>query len=87
MNTWLVGNIPINHQIISYPQGIFDDQRGVEQRGEKVFFMKGRILAGQANLHGNEMGLVDYRWLSKEEIQQTIHARDWGAARGVLADL
>ena len=87
MNTWLVGNIPINHQIINYPQPLFSEEQQIEKRGEKVFFMKGRIMAGQANLQGNEMGLADYQWLCKEEIQQTINARDWGAVRGVLADL
>lgn len=86
MNTWVVGNLPLTHQIINYAQGPLDTERGIEKRGEKVFYMKSRIMAGQANLEGNKFGLVDYKWASKEEVQGTISARDWTVVRGVLAE-
>ena len=86
MNTWIVGNVPAAHQIINYARSIFDAERGIEKRGEKVFFMKGRILAGQANLEGNGLGWTDYRWLTKEEISEAIAARDWNGIKNVLAE-
>jgi len=86
MNTWVVGNLPLTHQIINHPQGPLDAEQGIEKRGEKVFYMKSRIMAGRANLEGNKFGLVDYKWASKEEVQEAISARDWAIVRGVLAE-
>jgi large subunit ribosomal protein L46 len=85
MNTWVVGNIPIGHQVITYPQRILK-KGGIEQLGEKLFFMKARIMAGQANLEDNKFGLEDFKWLAKEEIQKGFDPRDWHAVRNVLVD-
>lgn len=89
MNTWVVGNMPIVHQTINYHQKpiIADSESGTRQLlGEKLFFMKARIMAGQANLSDNKFGLEDFKWLSKEEIQKELHPGDWRAVRNVLAD-
>lgn len=86
MNTWVVGNVPIGHQIINYPQGVFDAERGIPKRGEKVFFMRSRIMAGQANIKDNKLGILDFKWLAKEEIQEQISPRDWNAVRNILAE-
>lgn len=83
MNTWVVGNVPLIHQIINPPQA---EQGGIEKRGEKIFFMKARIMAGRANLEGNKFGWVDYRWASREEVQDAVTARDWAVVRGVLPE-
>ena len=86
MNTWVVGNMPMGHQVINFPQGIVDQENGAEQRGEKVFFMKARIIAGQANLGENQLDLDDFEWLSRDEIQKHFEARDWNAIRTILAE-
>ena len=86
MNTWVVGNIPIGHQVYNYSQGIFTEEKRSVLRGEKVFFMKARILAGQANLKDNQCGLEDFQWLAKEEIQKAFHPRDWNAVKTILPE-
>ena len=82
MNTWVVGNVPIGHQVIPSPP----DQAGTEQAGVKRFFMKARIMAGQANLEDNKFGLEDFKWLAREEIQKLFKSQDWHAVRNILAE-
>ncbi|KAI7205887.1 hypothetical protein KC324_g22 [Hortaea werneckii] len=43
-----------------------------EEYGEKVFFMKARIMAGQADLSRNEYGDQEFKWLAKEEVQDVV---------------
>lgn len=77
MNTWIVGHAPIGHQTLSpTPSG----------SGSKVFFMKGRIMAGQANLEGNVFGWSDFKWLTREEVQRHVGNRYWSDVRNMLAD-
>lgn len=82
MNTWVVGNIPIGHQVITSPP----DEQGTEQVEAKRFFMKARIMAGQANLEGNKFGLQNFKWLAREEIQKEFEFKDWHAVRNILAE-
>lgn len=86
MNTWIVGNMPIGHRAITYPQKRLDKETGAERLGEKVFFMKGRIMGGQANLKDNKFGLVDFKWLAKDEIEKELHPRDWNPVRNILLE-
>lgn len=62
MNTWIVGRVPIAHVVRSTDAS----------SGEKTFFLKGRIMAGQANLEGNTSGLTDFKWLTKEELAKEL---------------
>ncbi|KZF21529.1 CAF1-domain-containing protein [Xylona heveae TC161] len=86
MNTWVVGNIPIGHHNFKFPQPVFNKVKGVEEVGEKTFFMKARIMAGQANLAENQLGLSDFKWLSKEEIEKAVPQRYWSSVRDMLSD-
>ncbi|KAL9614607.1 MAG: hypothetical protein Q9167_000895 [Letrouitia subvulpina] len=86
MNTWVVGNIPLCHYKKVYPQAIEDRETGVQTRGEKIFFMKARILAGQANITNNKFGLEEFQWLAKDEIQKIFHPSDWNAVKNVLVE-
>ncbi|KAL8691839.1 MAG: hypothetical protein Q9218_003017, partial [Villophora microphyllina] len=86
MNTWVVGNIPLGHFVLNYGNAEADKERPQEIRGEKYFFMKGRIMAGQANLRDNKLGLTDFQWLAKDEIQKLLIPRDWNAVKNVLAE-
>lgn len=61
MNTWFVGNVPIGHNV-------YARTADSEAIGKKVFYMKARIMAGQANLSENTMGLEDFVWVTKDEI-------------------
>ena len=84
MNTWVVGNIPIGHQVYNYSQGTINEEKGSVLQGEKIFFMKARILAGQANLKDNKFGLEDFQWLAREEIHIAFDPRNWNAVKNLL---
>ena len=86
MNTWVVGNAPIGYYSFDFLTRRSDLQKNVEELGEKVFFMKARIMAGQANLTNNKFGLSDFKWLAKEEIESAVTPRYWNAIRNMLAE-
>ncbi|KAL9104968.1 MAG: hypothetical protein Q9163_000140 [Psora crenata] len=86
MNTWVVGNMPIGHQVFNYPQSKSNRDQAAETMGEKTFYMKARMMAGQANLTNNKLGLEDFQWLVKEEMQKALHPRDFAAVKNILAD-
>ena len=85
MNTWFVGNVPIGHYQYRFPTW-FKDRAESEANylGKKVFFMKARIMAGQANLGSNKRDLVDFQWLTKEEIKQATEQDYWAAIKHLL---
>ncbi|KAI4142793.1 MAG: hypothetical protein LQ341_003112 [Variospora aurantia] len=94
MNTWIVGNIPLGHYVRNYlkPRVVEkeeEDNTSQDQiRGTKYFFMKGRIMAGQANLkdNNNKKGLTDFQWLAKDEVQKILWPQDWSAVKNILAE-
>ncbi|KAL8974059.1 MAG: hypothetical protein Q9197_001698 [Variospora fuerteventurae] len=89
MNTWIVGNIPLGHFVRNYlkPRVEKEEDTSPDQiRGTKYFFMKGRIMAGQANLKDNKKGLTDFQWLAKDELQKILWPQDWSAVKNILAE-
>ena len=98
MNTWMVGNHPIGHYAYSFikpkvtqiaPNRLVStstDMTEQEEYGEKVFFMKGRIMAGQADLGANEFGDQEFRWLTKEEIEKEVTPGYWASIRAMLTE-
>ena len=59
--------------------------------GEKTFFMKARIFAGQADVSKGVMGeeaeeIEDFRWLSKDEIKEMVIPGYWARIKNMLAD-
>ncbi|KAL1305889.1 hypothetical protein AAFC00_004035 [Neodothiora populina] len=86
MNTWVVGNAPIGLYSFNYPKTITNAAAKVEELGQKVFFMKARIMAGQASLSDNQFGDTEYKWLTKPEIEETVSPRYWSSIRNMLAE-
>ena len=86
MNTWVVGNIPVIHQVFKYPGSQRSQDEANAIQGEKTFYMKARMMAGQANLKDNKFGLNDFQWLVKEELQKALQPRDFAAVKNVLAN-
>ncbi|KAF7554258.1 hypothetical protein G7046_g6860 [Stylonectria norvegica] len=82
MNTWIVGRVPVAH-IVREPKM---KNGTVEQKGLKTFFLKGRIMAGQADLKDNALGYTDFKWLTREELKTELHPAYYHAARNMLAD-
>ncbi|KAI0104199.1 39S mitochondrial ribosomal protein L46-domain-containing protein [Nemania sp. FL0031] len=83
MNTWMVGRVPVAH-FVKQPE--FNEDTSLRQRGEKTFFHKGRIMAGQADLKDNKMGLKDFNWLTKEELKTKLDRDYLYAIRNMMAD-
>lgn len=77
MNTWLVGRVPVAHHVTP-------PQPELDIRGEKTFFLKGRIMAGQADLTGNLHGLTDFRWLTREELEELLPEKYFKSVRGMM---
>lgn len=101
MNTWVVGNHPVGHFDFDYPKSILRTLRHHQQAdnpevrlptykqeefGEKVFFMKTRIMAGQANLAKNIFGDQDFQWLARGEIEEKVTPKYWSAVRNMLVE-
>ena len=99
MNTWVVGNQPVGHHSITYRDNVgkhvqIPANRFVstskpldrEEFGQKVFFMKVRIMAGQANLEGNPYGYTDFKWLTKDELKAELAPEYYHCVRSMIAD-
>ena len=87
MHTWMVGNAPVGHLELQYETPKQNpDSEGISQLGEKIFFMKGRIMAGQADLKSSVLGAKDFKWLAKEEVQKLVSANYWPRIRGMLPE-
>ncbi|KAF2400831.1 hypothetical protein EJ06DRAFT_529927 [Trichodelitschia bisporula] len=84
MNTWVVGNAPIGYYKFDLLKPVVDGPNQV--LGEKVFFMKARIMAGQADLATNLFGLKDFKWLSGEELQTHVSPLYWKSVRGMILE-
>lgn len=49
-----------------------------------VFFYKAHIMAGQARPDGKN--ILDFAWLTKEEIQPRVDQQYWSGVRDMLSD-
>ncbi|KAE8154729.1 39S mitochondrial ribosomal protein L46-domain-containing protein [Aspergillus avenaceus] len=87
MNTWFVGFHPVGHHIYNNKKfGAVDEATSTQHRGEKTFFLKGRIMAGQADLTNNAQNLKDFKWLAREEIEQYVPPHYYSYIKNMLAD-
>jgi large subunit ribosomal protein L46 len=85
MNTWVVGHAPVGHYELKHPKFELRDD-GVHEIGQKTFFMKARIMAGQANLEQNKLDLKEFKWLAKEEIAKTVSPGYFAAIKNMLPE-
>ena len=50
-----------------------------------MFFLPMRVIRGQAQPNKAE-GLVDFAWLTKEEVKETVSEDYWTAVEPILSD-
>ncbi|KAF2112552.1 39S mitochondrial ribosomal protein L46-domain-containing protein [Lophiotrema nucula] len=86
MNTWVIGNVPIGHHEHKHLPEYLQKAENQKELGLKTFFMKVRIMAGQADLKDNKLGLTDFKWLAKEEIEKSVEERYWKSVKNMLAE-
>lgn len=71
----MVGRHPIAYE---HREPIYKDDadneggRKLKFRGANIFYLKGRIMAGQADLTDNKYAVTDFKWLTKEELQEHL---------------
>lgn len=82
----MVGYHPIGHHVYNIRKRIIDPETNTELRGGKTFFMKGRIMAGQADLTANVQNLNDFKWLTKDEIAKLVLPQYYSYIRDMLAE-
>ncbi|OAA67448.1 50S ribosomal subunit L30 [Cordyceps fumosorosea ARSEF 2679] len=83
MNTWIVGRVPVAH-LVDAPALAADG--AVQEKGRKTFFLRGRIMAGQADLRGNSLGYTDFKWLTREELEEELPGTYFRGVRNMLSD-
>jgi large subunit ribosomal protein L46 len=83
MNTWIVGRVPVAH-VVQKPTLAADGT--VKKRGQKTFFLKGRIMAGQADVNGNPLGYTDFQWLTREELEKLLPAEYFHGVRNMMSN-
>lgn len=83
MNTWMVGRVPVAH-VVRHP--VHKADGAVEARGQKTFFIKGRIMAGQADIAKNPFGYTDFKWLTREELEKEVSPEYFKGVRNMMAD-
>lgn len=85
MNTFMVGYHPASFHRDNWqePQ---TDENGVTLSGEKTFFIKGRIMAGQADLSANAQNLMDFKWLTREELSEHLPTEYYAHVKNSLAE-
>ncbi|KAH7329123.1 39S mitochondrial ribosomal protein L46-domain-containing protein [Stachybotrys elegans] len=82
MNTWVVGRVPVAH-LVTRPKL---DAGGKAEPGRKTFFLRARIMAGQANLADNPFGYTDFKWLTREELEKVLDPEYFQGVRYMMAD-
>ena len=90
MNTWFVANHPVGHYTRNFPQNKEATSDSTSQSfstlGEKTFFIKSRILAGKADIPSSSGDILDYQWLSKDEIEKVVTPNYWSQVKHMLAE-
>ena len=90
MNTWFVGNHPVGHLVKAHAKAE-DDEASADEAPRpgpmigKTFFMKARIMAGQADVT-NAPGVEDFKWLAKDEIEKVVSPAYWSRVKNMLVE-
>ncbi|KAM3443957.1 hypothetical protein NHJ13734_001681 [Beauveria thailandica] len=83
MNTWIVGRVPVAH-VVDEPALAADG--AVQKKGRKTFFLRGRIMAGQADLKDNALGYTDFKWLTRDELAKELPQAYFRGVRNMMSD-
>ena len=83
MNTWIVGRVPVAHHV---KEPVHKADGAVDKKGQKTFYLKGRIMAGQADLKDNPFGYTDFKWLTKGELEEELSPKYLKGVRNMMSD-
>lgn len=73
MDIWMVSNLPV---------GLL---KSTNAPAEKTYFLRGHVLAGNAELtKSNEGQVEEFQWLTKEEIEKLMESHYWSNVEDLL---
>ncbi|KAI0057128.1 50S ribosomal subunit L30 [Artomyces pyxidatus] len=81
MDTWIVSRNPIGLYEIYPPTPPTDPSIPPKT---SVFFFKAHIMAGQ--VHADGKSVLDFAWLTKEEIEPRVDKKYWNGIKDMLSD-
>ncbi|KAK4054445.1 glycosylphosphatidylinositol anchor biosynthesis [Microbotryomycetes sp. JL201] len=84
MDVWHIGRVPAGAYSYSFPKDWVKKTKS-QHEGAHVFFLPMRVIRGQTKPNKNE-GLVDFAWLTKEEIKEKVSPEYWDAIEPMLSD-
>jgi large subunit ribosomal protein L46 len=85
MHTWIVSNQPVGHFDRPHAKDkVKINSAGALEKGDLTLFLKGRIMMGQADIKENELGVSEFKWLAKEEIQKLVPPKYWESIDDIL---
>ncbi|GAA5889789.1 hypothetical protein JCM6882_004324 [Rhodosporidiobolus microsporus] len=84
VDVWPVGRVPAGAMEYNFPAEHVKKFPGKE--AARVFFMPMRMIRGQAVPNQKE-GIVDFAWLTKEEVKEKVDAAYWAEVEPLLSDL
>ncbi|BGP28238.1 hypothetical protein JCM10295v2_007225 [Rhodotorula toruloides] len=83
VDVWPSGRVPAG--AYTYAFSAEHKKKHPEHEGAKVFFMPMRIIRGQVEPNKQE-GIVDFAWLTKEEVKEKVSPEYWAAIEPMLSD-
>lgn len=86
MNTWFVGRHPVAYERWEPVYAGKEKKQRLSTRGKDVFYLRARIMAGQADLTGNEYGAQAFKWLTREELQTHLHPHTFASVQNTLPE-
>ncbi|GAA6021485.1 hypothetical protein JCM8202_006391 [Rhodotorula sphaerocarpa] len=83
VDVWPSGRVPAG--AFSYPFPPAHRKKFPDFDSARVFFMPMRMIRGQAVPNQKE-GIVDFAWLTKEEVKDKVSSEYWQAVEPILSD-
>ncbi|KPV72839.1 uncharacterized protein RHOBADRAFT_55515 [Rhodotorula graminis WP1] len=83
VDAWPVGRVPAS--ALEYPFPPEHRKKFPQHEAARVFFMPMRIVRGQPVPNAKE-GIVDFAWLTKEEVKDKVSTEYWDAVAPALSD-
>ncbi|CDK26861.1 unnamed protein product [Kuraishia capsulata CBS 1993] len=81
MNTWTVSNTPT--AVLKYSNGKLLDAETQEKEVEREYFIKSHIIGGDFQISSSDV--EEFRWLTKEEVEQTVEPQYYGQLGHLLS--
>lgn len=76
--------IAYEHREPVYQDSEKSGEKEIKTYGADVFYLKGRIMAGQVDLDDNKWGILDFMWLTREELEKKISGQTFRSVKNSM---